>query len=137
MSGQKRSISDYLPKGFTVGSVRFGPGVVGRTTTAMVVVALVFGVIAYKTSSDDALLTVAVILAVLFVLFVIAAYGFGLKNPDAAVMEGTQLSDVRKLAMTLGGQAMKEVPNVPATSIIDVAPEKVALPESQPDKAGG
>ena len=74
----------------SVQRVRLGSGVVGRTTSAVVVALVVLGVVASRVD-PEALFWVAGLVVGLFVLYFFGVLFFAQRNPGAALLEGAEL----------------------------------------------
>jgi hypothetical protein len=115
--------------------VRFGSGVVGKTSYAVLALVSVWGIVFWRLSEN-----VAQNLSMLGGAFVITAFvgwwihrtqEFAEKNPSAALLEGAQLLEYQKFQLEVKGGAA--LPPSQARPIDD--PRLPAKPTSDPDKA--
>lgn len=99
---------------------RTGPGVIGRGSAVALGTIPVLMILAWK--ADTWWMQALVLLGALCVFagFFFPAQRFAHKNPHLALLEGSQLLDLRKSEMAIQGQIKPETPNVLAKEIIDV-----------------
>ena len=102
-----------------LGRIRFGRGVVGRTTFALIVALVVLGVIAWRLA-DATVVLVQVLLAALalgviglFVLYFVRIMRFADANPMAATLEGAEWIQLEQIRL-----AAKGLPNPPAMPVV-------------------
>lgn len=92
--------------------VRFGPGVVPKTSRAMIGLLAVWVIIVWRLSADLALDTALVIVGViatgLFVWWVRRTHDFAERNPALALLEGSQLVEYQRFTAQLKGQVVDE-----------------------------
>jgi hypothetical protein len=117
----------------SVNRIRLGRGVVGKTTSAVVVVLLVLAVAIYKLSDPKLVLLLAGLVSLIFIIYFVGVLRFADKNPGAALLEGAELLQWKQFDMEAKG--LPEVPGVPVTTSFTLtypfAPPKDETPESE------
>ncbi len=90
-------------KASSLGKVRMGRGVVGKTSHVAIAFFAVLAIIAYGTKNDWVLAGVGLIAAAVFVWLVDRLFRFSEKNPTLALMEGAELIAWQQIEMAAKG----------------------------------
>ncbi len=93
----------------TIGRIKFGSGVIGKTGTVMLGVVIVFGIVAYRIDGFWALAGIALLTAAVFLVYLFATLRFAERNPNIAVLEGAELIQAKRL--DLGASEMPALPD--------------------------
>jgi len=107
-------------------NVRFGRGVVGKTSYALIALIAVWGIILGRVGPDWrldlAMIGAGLIISAVFVWFTTASHSFAERNPSLALMEGTEITDYRRVEAAIqGGQPMSlDAPNSGPASLSSV-----------------
>jgi hypothetical protein len=80
--------------------VRLSRGVVGKSSYVAGLALIVLIVAAYSSKDTTYLLAIAILAAIIFVVFFVGALWFASKNPGLALLEGAELIQWRQLEMT-------------------------------------
>lgn len=99
--------------GFTaIGSrIKLAHGVVGKTSAVALAAFTVLGVVAFGLKGTDWLPAIAFAVVVMFLAFFFVVIDFAKKNPGAALLEGAELVQWRRLEM--GAKDLPIIPNMP------------------------
>lgn len=96
-----------LLKSANFSRIKFGGGIVGKTSNVSISLLIIIGIIAYnKIENEWAILALLLMMALLFVFYLVKILSFAEKNPEIAVLEGMELIKYKEV-----GLAAKGLPN--------------------------
>jgi hypothetical protein len=117
--------SDWLKKlGETYSQVRFGPGVVGKTSRPMLALLGVWAIVLFRLSEnvwlDSALLVGGVLATLIYQWWVSKTHAFAESHPDLALLEGAELVEYQRweaaingvpvpVGIAIGGDTLKQI----------------------------
>jgi amino acid transporter len=97
-----------------VNGVHLSQGVVGKTTVAVVALMGVLGVAAYAAGGQWGVIIIALLAAIIFLVYFVGVLWFANKNPGHALLEGAHLVQWRQ--MDYGAKDLNVIPDTPVTS---------------------
>ncbi|WP_238255370.1 hypothetical protein [Methylorubrum podarium] len=107
MPNGSNEIPDWLRR-LPFKEVRFGPGIVGKTSYAVLALIALWLVIAWKISPDAlqscALIFAGLIVTAVVVWWISSTQKFAERNPAQAVLEGAEFVDYKKFEAQTKGQ---------------------------------
>lgn len=126
---------DWLSKlGESYSQVKFGPGIVGKTSRATLGLMTVWAVVVWRFSPDAwqnvFLLAGGCIVTIMYWWWVNKTHTFAESHPDLALLEGAQLIEYKKFEAAINGKTIPAAPTIPA-------PDQLALPRKRAKPSTG